>query len=70
MNYRTIFLSLFIIIGVLGPPKIWGGSNQAWFDTKPNHIYTWYDGFWSIRCHPMAGSTLSTMVSDMNLCNS
>ena len=51
MNYRIIFLSLFIIIGVLGPPKIWGGSNQAWFDTKPNHIYTWYDGFWSIRCH-------------------
>ena len=38
MNYRIIFLSLFIIIGVLGPPKIWGGSNQAWFDTKPNHI--------------------------------
>ena len=51
MNYKTIFLSLFIIIGVRGGPLFWGASNQVWFDTKPSHIYNWYDGFWSIRSH-------------------
>ena len=51
MNYKTIFLSSFIIIGIMGAPKNWGASNQALFDKKSNHIYNWYDGFWSIGSH-------------------